>query len=102
LTQGRIRDQLAHIKQPLKITDLEHQKIHDNLTAALALVTNAQDTHDRAPDTDRREINRARFSRLHVDQDGTVRAELAPPFDILLSPETRSLAHESGRPQTST
>lgn len=40
----------------------------------------------------RRQFNLAFFDRLIVDEDYTVRAELAPPFDVILGPELRRRA----------
>jgi hypothetical protein len=45
-----------------------------------------------ASDTMRRQFNLAFFERLLIDEDYTVRGELAPPFDVILSDELRRRA----------
>jgi site-specific DNA recombinase len=90
--QSRIRAGLEHIQQRLDATDFKHEHIDRCLKDALRLVTDVQATYIAAPDTLRRQLNQALFTRIKIDDQGEVTAELAEPFNILLSPEVRGLA----------
>ena len=89
--QRRIQSALDKIEHRLQSTSLEHDRIDVNLRNALALVTDAQASYQQSADPVRRQLNQALFTRIEVDDDGEVRAELAEPFGILLSDETRAL-----------
>lgn len=81
------------------MTSIEHEVIDRNLRNALALATDARATYVSAPDSVRRQLNQALFSRIYVYSDGHVTSELAEPFDILLGEDLRTLAANPRDPQ---
>ena len=65
--------------------------VDENLRNALALATNAQAAYTAAPDSVRRQLNQALFTKIRITNDGEVTSDLAQPFDVLLSPVARRL-----------
>jgi hypothetical protein len=68
------------------------QRAEANLKRALARVGDCATAYREASDTGRRQFNLAFFERLLIDEDYTVRGELAPPFDVILGDELRRRA----------
>ena len=95
--QNRIRAALAHVQERLDATDYQHDLLEANLKAALELVTDVQSAYAAAPNSVRRQLNQALFTRIYV-YDGDLTSELAEPFNTLLSPQVRELA-ASPRPE---
>jgi hypothetical protein len=60
-----------------------------NLKRCLEL---ASSCYGSAPPSIRKLFNQAFFAKLYIDDEDTVRSELAPPFDLLLSPALRQAA----------
>ena len=90
--QDRIRGQLSHIRERLAATDSRHALIETNLHQALDLTANTRAAYVTAPHKVRRQFNQVFFTRLYIEDDNSVRSDLAQPFDILLSDELGSLA----------
>ncbi len=67
----------------------DFQQAETNLKRALARVGDCETAYREASDTMRRQFNLAFFERLLIDEDYTVRGELAPPFDVILGDELR-------------
>jgi hypothetical protein len=65
-----------------------------------ASATNLQATYITAPDSVRRQLNQALFKRMEVDDEGDITAQLAEPFNTLLSPQARRLAAARTRQNT--
>jgi hypothetical protein len=61
-----------------------------NLDAALSLALDVQAAYIDAPPSLRRRFNRAFFTKIYIDEDGTVRADLAEPFGTSSTPRSGS------------
>ena len=58
----------------------------------MTLARDCQSAYLTAPPKERRLFNQAFFTKLYIDDEDTIRSELAPPFNVLLgqSAEGRS------------
>jgi Asp-tRNA(Asn)/Glu-tRNA(Gln) amidotransferase A subunit family amidase len=90
--QDGITAKLAAIERRLAEIAADFQKAETNLKRALARVGDCETAYREASDTVRRQFNLAFFDRLLIDEDYTVRGELAPPFDVILGDELRRRA----------
>jgi site-specific DNA recombinase len=83
--QQRITTELAIVEQRIAASETKHDEIEKSLAVALDLVGNCAEAYALAPPPLRRRFNQAFFEALFIDEDGTVRCELAEPFAALLS-----------------
>jgi site-specific DNA recombinase len=90
--QDGITAELAAIDGRLAEIAADFQKAEANLKRALARVGDCETAYREASDVVRRQFNLAFFARLLIDEDYTVRGELAPPFDVILGDELRRRA----------
>jgi site-specific DNA recombinase len=90
--QDGITAELAVIDGRLAEIAADFQKAEANLKRALARVGDCETAYREASDVVRRQFNLAFFARLLIDEDYTVRGELAPPFDVILGDELRRRA----------
>ncbi len=90
--QDRIRSALSQISERLAATETSYNTIENNLVASLGFLENAHHTYATAGPQLRRQLNQALYKRIHIDQDGDIRADLTEPFDTLLGPTVRDLA----------
>lgn len=71
------------------------------LQATLTVADNCQQHYAQAPPNIRRQLNQGFFTKLFIDQNGSVeRAELTEPFATLLAAEAgsvRDVLHPAGR-----
>ena len=73
----------------------DHSRIHENLKRCIELLTECQITYLDAPPTIRRQLNRAFFTHIYLDEGDSLRFELAEPFDNMLSSDTRAAATQN-------
>ena len=90
--QDAITAKLTAIDGHLTEMAADFQRAETNLKRALARVNDCETAYREASDTVRRQFNLAFFDRLLIDEDYTVRGELAPPFDVILGDELRCRA----------
>jgi site-specific DNA recombinase len=90
--QDGITAKLAAIDGCLTEIAADFQKAEANLKRALARVGDCETAYREASDAVRRQFNLAFFHRLLIDEDYTVRGELAPPFDVILGDALRRRA----------
>lgn len=90
--QDAIGAELAVIEGRLAEIAADFQRAEANLKRALARVGDCETAYREANDSVRRQFNLAFFHRLLIDEDYTVQAELAPPFDVILGDELRRRA----------
>lgn len=91
--QDRIGTQLAAIERRLEAATLHYDQIQTNLNIALELAEDCYRAYSIAPDHIRRLFNQAFFTHLFVEDDGTIRADLAEPFRTLLDGRLAETAH---------
>lgn len=82
--QARISSRLSTIDHRLDGAASEDSRVQANLELCLTLATYCHSAYLSAPGTIRRQLNQALFSKIWVDEDGTVRLGLAAPFNNLL------------------
>lgn len=82
--QARIATNMEAAQRRLAAAEQAFADIEDNLENALRLAENCQAAYQLAGPQVRRLLNQAFFDKLLVDDDGTVRSELAEPFAVLL------------------
>ncbi len=90
--QDIITAELTAIEARLAEIDADFCKAETNMHRALDFAGNCAAAYSQASGTVRRQFNLAFFERLLIDEDYTVRSELAPPFDTLLGGELRQAA----------
>ena len=90
--QGGITAKLAAVERRLAEIAADFQRAETNLKRALGRVGDCETAYREASDTVRRQFNLAFFDRLLIDEDYTVRGELAPPFEAILGDELRRRA----------
>ncbi len=81
-------------------TSADHQAlIEDNLHRALELAADCQTAYRDAPPAIKKLFNQTFFKKVYIDDESCLRAELAPPFDVLLSDQLRTnvQAHARGK-----
>jgi site-specific DNA recombinase len=83
--QQRITTEVANVEQRIAACETKYDEIENNLAVALDLVSNCARAYALAPPQLRRRFNQAFFEALFIDEDGTMRCELAEPFAALLS-----------------
>jgi site-specific DNA recombinase len=90
--QEQLTAELTAVEGRLAEIAADFEKAETNLKRALAFAGDCATAYDQASDTVRRQFNLAFFERLVIDEDYTVRAELAPPFDTILGGGLRQAA----------
>jgi site-specific DNA recombinase len=94
--QTRISSRLIVLRQRLDGAETEHARVQANLQTCLAYLQDCHAAYLSAPPTVRRQLNQAFFHKVYVDEDGTVRFDIADPFALLLDPQVRSAALTTG------
>ena len=84
--QQRISKQLLAIDYEIKAHEDVFATVLERLDDALELIENCGKTYRLASDHIKRMMNQAIFSKIWVEPDGNVTAELAKPFDTLIEP----------------
>jgi site-specific DNA recombinase len=97
--QDAIAASLESIESCLAAIAADFQRAETNLKRAMARLGDCETAYREASETMRRQFNLAFFEKLLIDEDYTVRAELAPPFDVILGDELRSHAARGKAPQ---
>ncbi len=90
--QDAITAKLTAIEGRLAEIAADFERSETNLKRALGRVEDCETAYREANDHGRRQFNLAFFRRLLIDEDYTVRGELAPPFDVILGDELRRRA----------
>ncbi len=93
--QDRIAAALLTIANKLETSNVHFDIVERNLGDALDLSRDCAVAYKTAPDHIRRQFNQVFFRRILVNPDTTVRAELAPPFDVLLGAGLASTSVET-------
>jgi len=93
--QTRISSRLSVLTQRLDGANTEHARVQTNLQTCIAHLNDCHAAYLHAPPTVRRQLNQAFFDKIYVDEDGTVRFDLAEPFTALLAPQVRAAALNS-------
>ena len=84
--QQRLDRELAQARQRLQSLDSNIDTTRANLKGALDYAANAYKAYAAAGPKTRRDLNQFFFTRLTVEDDNSVTAELNEPYAILLSP----------------
>jgi site-specific DNA recombinase len=87
--QDRITTGIANAEGRLAEIDADFKTAEANLERALTRAGDCEAAYREAKPTMRRQFNLAFFKRLLVGDDDTITAELAEPFDTILSDELR-------------
>src|ERR1700722_6395840 len=90
--QDRLTTEIANAEGRLSEIESDFQKAEANLERTLVLVRDCHGAYDKAPGKLRRSFNLTFFKRLLLSDDGTIKAELAEPFDLLLGEDLRRAA----------
>jgi site-specific DNA recombinase len=90
--QQRMAAETAAIEGRVAALAGDFKAAQTNLQRALARVGDCQSAYEDAPDKIRRQFNQAFFKRILITDDLEVDAELAEPFNTLLSDELRKAA----------
>src|SRR5207247_872070 len=77
--QDRIAKQLGLIEERITATDDHQAVVEANLEWAMTLARDCQSAYLTAPPKERRLFNQAFFTKLYIDDEDTIRSELAPP-----------------------
>ncbi|TAM95191.1 MAG: recombinase family protein, partial [Rhizobiaceae bacterium] len=83
--QDRIRKQLASIDERITGLDDHEALVEANLERALDLARDCQRAYFTAPPKIRRLLNQVFFTKLYIEDDDTIRSDLAPPFNIMIA-----------------
>ena len=81
--QERIRRERIAAEQRMAGLDVEYDRVLKTLDLALSLTDNIQAAYVQAGPQERRLLNQGRFSRIEIDREEVVGAQLAEPFDQL-------------------
>ena len=95
--QQRIANELDNIESQTTATSDHESLIEGNLKRALDLIADCQQAYRGAPPQIRRRFNQIFFDRLYVEE-GTIRGDLAAPFDTLLGRELHSYVKAKAEP----
>jgi site-specific DNA recombinase len=90
--QDRIADELEHVGSRIEIFHADYAEARAELEDSLNLLGDAAAIYQRGDDETRRLCNQAFFTKLYLDEDNTVRADLARPFGILLDTDMHDRA----------
>ena len=90
--QQKITKQLLAIDHEIKAHNDVFATISERLGDAMELIEDCGKTYRLADDHVKRMMNQAIFSKIWVEPDGSVTAELAKPFDTLVKPVGGELA----------
>ena len=90
--QARIGAELDHLNARLDRHHGEYADAKAVLTRCLDLLDNLADLYARCDDVTRRLCNQALFTKVYVEDEGTLRAEHARPFGLLLDPQVQASA----------
>jgi len=88
--QRRIAAELAEVDATLAKTADHHALVEANLTRALEFAQDCYDAYLAATPFVRRLFNQTFFKKLYIEDEDSVRSELAQPFDTLLDGERGS------------
>ncbi len=89
---GAIRSERRDIQHSLTSTEKQLASGREMFRLALELMTEPANAYRRGGETVRTVMNRAFFTRLHVDGQKVVRHELREPFDVLEAVAKRRLS----------
>jgi site-specific DNA recombinase len=89
--QDRFASELAVVEGRLQATVEQSAELNANLGKVLDLASDCHRAYMAAPESVRRQFNQAFFAQILVFEDH-VEAELAEPFDVLLSPDVKQAA----------
>jgi site-specific DNA recombinase len=84
--QQRLDRELGQARQRLQALDSDIDTTRANLTTALDYASNAYKAYTGSGPRNRRHLNQFFFTRLIVEDDNSITAELNEPYAILLSP----------------
>jgi site-specific DNA recombinase len=87
--QKRIAAELGPIDESLARTNDHRALVEANLERALAFAQDCSQAYLTATPFVRRLFNQTFFKKLYVEDEDSVRSELAPPFDTLLNGDRR-------------
>lgn len=90
--QARISADITGSAARLAALDCDFTTAEGNLTKALSFIRDCEGAYRDASDKVRRQFNQAFFKRILIDDSYSAIAELAEPFDLLLSREVREAA----------
>ncbi len=90
--QASIAKRLAVIENDIKMHNTAFEDIHSNLSLAFDLIQDCGLTYRQANDATKRLLNQAIFKGFYIYNEDTVKAELAEPFDQILSPIVDDIA----------
>lgn len=90
--QQKIAKQLTAIDHQVKAYDYTFSAVIERLDDAIELIADCGSTYRMANDKMKKLMNQAIFARLLVGTDGTVTAEFAEPFNMLVEPVKDKLA----------
>jgi len=109
--QDRLARQLDLVTVRLDALDSTYEQARTQLQECLALAGGCQTVYACGSDATRRIANQARFTRIYLDADDTIRTEPTTSFQLLLDPDpsnnkphpkpTRSARRASVPPRTS-
>ncbi len=94
--QDRISTQLSYIEQRINDTEHHHTDVFANLARSFDLAADLQAAYEDAPPRQRRQFNQAIFTRLYIEDDGSVSGELAEPFHTILNTQLQQRAVRTG------
>ena len=83
--QERIAAALATAESELEGASQSYEKAREVLADCLDLARDCYAAYLEADDPTRRLFNQALFTKIYIDEDGDVRVDYNPPFDLLLS-----------------
>lgn len=90
--QDRIASGLEFVNSRIESFHSDYAEARAEFDDSLNLLSNLAAIYQRGDDQTRRLCNQALFTKIYLDEDDTVRADLARPFGILLDPQVHDRA----------
>jgi site-specific DNA recombinase len=84
--QARLTTEIRRTEAKLQAVEISYAQVKKTLEKCLQFATDCDRSYRESPPTLRRQLNQAVFRKFIVDEDGILKADLAEPFDRLLSP----------------
>jgi len=94
--QGRIQRELDEVERLLAASQLEVEKIEENLARTLKLLSDCRRAYREADSKTKRLFNQAFFDWIRIDEDYTTEAQLAEPFRTLKGQELAKVMASAG------
>ncbi|GAB3056271.1 hypothetical protein GCM10027079_22980 [Sediminivirga luteola] len=94
--QDRLQVELTAVNSRLEDHHSDYADARAHLEDSLGLLGEVSTVYTRGDDQVRRLCNQAFFTKLYIDEDGEVQADIARPYNMLLDPAVHTQARQWG------